>query len=121
MERSISTVRRALIGFLLRRLLQKLAFQTLGRTLYLLLQMTQILVTGLNAPVQTHRQTRLPVNHWSGKRLETAVGVRNRVQALLAHAPAYTTPLPKLPPQILRCAPRPLARLKFFDAAAFFP
>jgi hypothetical protein len=30
--------------------------------------------------------------------------VRNRVQALLAHAPAYTTPLPKLPPQILRCA-----------------
>ncbi|MGD0745056.1 MAG: hypothetical protein ABSA45_07860, partial [Verrucomicrobiota bacterium] len=57
----------------------------------------------------------------TGERLESAVGLRNRFQAAVAHAFSYTNPLPQLPPQKLRCARRPfLFRIKFDSRAGPF-
>src|SRR5216117_4084221 len=93
--------RRAFIRLLLGSLLQKFALQTLRLSQNLLFQISHGLVTGLNAARQASRQTRRPI---CGKRLETAVGLRNRVQAAVAHALSYTTLRKKLPPQKLSCA-----------------
>ena len=85
--------RRSLVGFLLGRFLQKLAFQTARLPQDLLLQMAERLVRGLDALVQACRQTCLPVGHRSGERLVTAVGLRNRFHAAVVHAALL--PLPR--------------------------
>src|SRR5947208_14477228 len=84
--------RRRLIGFLLRRFLQKPAFQPARLLENLLLQMAERLTGSLNALVQSRRQTRLPVGHRPGERLVTAVGLRNRFHAAVAHATFLSLP-----------------------------
>src|SRR6267142_1380212 len=83
------TNRRTLIGLLLGRFLQKRALQTLRLSQDLLFQIAHRLVTGLDAAPQASRQTCHPSGYRGGKRLETAVGVRNRFQAAVAHASLY--------------------------------
>src|SRR5512136_1843011 len=80
----------SLLSFLLRRFLQKLTFQTAGLLQNLFFQMAQTLVRSSNALVQARRQTLLPVGHRTGKRLETAVGLRNRFNTAVAHAPVLS-------------------------------
>src|SRR5246127_808068 len=95
---------RRLIRLLLSRFLQKFALQSLGLTKNLLFHISQGPLRGPNALIQPRRQTRLPFNHGLGKRLVTAVGLRNRFQTAVVHPLVYTTASLNLPPQILICA-----------------
>ncbi|HWG88058.1 MAG TPA: hypothetical protein VN679_09780, partial [Candidatus Acidoferrales bacterium] len=85
--------RRTLIGFLLRCFFQKLSLQSLGLLKDLSFQIAHRLVGIGDTPVQTGRQTRHPVHDRRVKRLLTAVGLRNRFQAAVAH------PIVLLPPE----------------------
>jgi len=62
------------------------------------------LIRGLDALLQARRQTHLAVGHWSGKRLVTAVGLRNRFYAAVVHAFLDTSSSPNLPPHSCICA-----------------
>ena len=55
------------------------------------LQIAHRLIGIGDTPVQTGRQARHPVQDRLAKRLVTAVGLRNRFQAAVAHAFAFTT------------------------------
>src|ERR1044071_1748543 len=84
--------RRTLIGVLLRGFFQELTLQSLGLLEDLSLQITHRLILVGNAPVQTGRQTRHPVQHWLVQRFVTAAG-RNRWHAAVAHALGSTPAL----------------------------